>query len=489
MSRDAATAFRRFGLGARSGDLKRIAGDPRGYVLAALASPDAARITAPGLEPSHVVFAAAQEAQQAQQLAKALAKNAASQQVTAVATPTGQIPATAGEAMSPAAAAPAATAPAPAVAGLRPNQVRRDALLEEQAARVAHAIATDTPFAERWVMFWSNHFCVSHQKGPVRGIAGAYEREAIRPHAFGRFADMVRAVEQHPAMLIYLDNQISLGPNSQAGKNRGRGLNENLAREILELHTLGVDGGYTQDDVTNFARIITGWSVGNLNQPMTEAGKFFFARNRHEPGAWTVVAKRYEDEGRRSGEKVLDDLARHPSTARHIARKLARHFVSDAAPASLIATLEAAFRKSDGNLLEVAKVLIAAPEAWSAPAKKIVPPYDFVIALARGFDVKTKPGELVRLAGVLGQPLWQVPAPKGWPDTDDAWMGPSAIRERLRIAEKVAREVAPGIDPRLLAEDLLGTAISNETRQAVARAETREQGLELIAMSPEFLRR
>jgi len=484
MSRDAATAFRRFGLGAKPGDLKRISGDPRGYVRGALTGSAATLSTSQGLEPSHVVFAAAQAAQQEKQLGKALAKDAAQKAAAPAMAETDPMVAAAAPPKGSAAGAPAAAAPI-----ARPNQIRRDALLEEQAARVAHAIATDTPFAERWVMFWSNHFCVSHQKGPVRGIAGAYEREAIRPHAFGRFADMLRAVEQHPAMLIYLDNQISLGPNSQAGRNRGRGLNENLAREILELHTLGVDGGYTQEDVTNLARIITGWSVGNLNQPQTEAGKFFFAQNRHEPGAWTVAGKRYEDEGRRTGQKVLDDLAWHPATARHVARKLAQHFVSDRAPASLIATLEQTFRKSDGDLLALAKALINAPEAWSVEPKKIVPPYDFVVALARGFDLKTKPGELVRLAGVLGQPLWQVPAPKGWPDTDDAWMGPSAIRERLRIAEKSAREVAPGVDPRVLAEELLGPTMSNDTRQAVARAETREQGLELIAMAPEFLRR
>src|SRR5262249_37455406 len=181
--------------------------------------------------------------------------------------------------------------------------------------------------------FWSNHFCVSATKGPVRGIAGAYEREAIRPHVLGRFSDMLIAVERHPAMLIYLDNHLSVGPNSRAGLNRKRGLNENLAREILEQHTLGVDGGYTQEDVSNFARILTGWTVGNLaGAAVVEPGKFFFAPQRHEPGEWTVLGKRYRDLGELTGEQVLRDLASHPATARHVAGKLARPFVAHSAP-------------------------------------------------------------------------------------------------------------------------------------------------------------
>jgi uncharacterized protein (DUF1800 family) len=489
MTTDATTAIRRFGLGARPGDLKRIAADPRGYVLGQLAQPTAVRIDRPDLDHSHVVFAAAQEAQQTQRLAQAIKK--AAQPAAAAPAPgmaaAEKIGTEGGKEM---AAAPAGAAAKKSLPGIeRPAAIRRDALIEEQAARISHAVVTDSPFLERLVMFWSNHFCVAFSKGPVRGLAGGYEREAIRPHVLGRFADMLRAVEQHPAMLIYLDNQNSIGPNSQAGRNRGRGLNENLAREILELHTVGVDGGYRQEDVTNLARIITGWSVGNLNQPQTEPGKFFYAANHHEPGAWTVLAKRYEDQGRKSGEMVLDDLARHPATARHIARKLARHFVADAPPPALVTLLEKTFRDSDGNLREVARVLATAGETWSAPAKKIVPPYDYVVALARGFEAKTAPGELVRLAGALGQPLWNVPSPKGWPDTDDSWMGPAPIRERLRIAEKLAREVPAAIDPRERAAEMVGPALSEATRQAVARAETREQGLQLVAMAPEFLRR
>ncbi len=483
---DAVTALRRFGLGPKPGDMLKIANDPRGFLLAGLADKASARLDKPELQPSHAVFAEAQEAQMAQRLARALAnevaKDAGSPKATQPPRP-----------MASAVPAPMAPTAAPKPTISLPNatagQVRRDALVEELAARIDRASSTDNALVERLVMFWSNHFCVSSAKGPVRGLAGGYEREAIRPHVLGRFADMLKAVEQHPAMLIFLDNQVSTGPNSRAGKNRSVGLNENLAREILELHTLGVAGGYGQEDVTNLARVLTGWAVGQPNIPQSEPGKFFFAANRHEPGSWTVAGKRYIDEGQRTGEKVLADLARHPATARHIATKLARHFVSDKPPAALVATLEKTFRDSDGDLVAVTRALVSAPEAWEPPAAKIVPPYDFTISLIRGLGLKPAPGEVVRLAGHLGQPIWQVPSPKGWPDDDDAWMGPSAIRERLRIAERLARDVDRLTDPRIAASDLLGPGLGEHTRQAIARAETREQGLELLVMSPEFLRR
>ncbi len=485
---DAVTALRRFGLGPKPGDMKKIAGDPRGFLLASLADPAGARLESPQLTPSYVVYAEAQEAQMAQRLAVALAKEAekSGPPASTIAPPPSSL--------TPrmAAATPSAdmkASPATSVPEVRPAQIRRDALNDELAARIERAVATDKPLVERLVIFWSNHFCVSSAKGPVRGLAGGYEREAIRPHVLGRFADMLRAVEQHPAMLIFLDNQVSIGPNSKAGKNRGKGLNENLAREILELHTLGVAGGYSQDDVTNLARLLTGWTVGQANVERSEPGKFFYAPPRHEPGEWTVAGKRYPDEGQLSGEKALNDLAHHPSTARHIASKLARHFVSDNPPPTLVAALEKTFRDTDGDLAMVARTLVSSPEVWAQPATKIVPPYDFTISVVRGLQIQQKPAEIVRLTSLLGQPVWQVPSPKGWPDDDDAWMGPSAIRERLRIAERLARDVDKMLDPRAIADDLLGAALSDLTRQAIARAETREQGLELLVMAPEFLRR
>ena len=482
-TRDAATAQRRFGLGARPGDMARVAGDARGFVLAQLANPAGARLARTDLEPSWVVFAEAQRAQESLRRNREVAEKA------------GRPPSEGAVEAQTEASRKRSPATSP-----RPGAIRREAYQAELGARIEHAIGTETPFLERLVLFWSNHFCVSAAKGNVRGMAGGYEREVIRAHVLGRFADMLKASAQHPAMLVYLDNQLSIGPMSRAGLNRGRGLNENLAREILELHTLGVDGGYTQADVTNLARILTGWTVGSVREPVTEPGKFFYAPNRHEPGTWQVVGRSYENRGLETGEAVLADLARHPATARHLARKLARHFVGDEAPLGLAARLEQTFRETDGDLTQVAGALASAPEAWEAPPRKVVPPYDFAVSLARGMGLgrtpptapdaaERRPRQIARLAAALGQPTWLVPSPKGWPDDDDAWMGPSAVRERLRIAEMATRAADRDADPRRLALELMGEWMSEETRAAIARAESREQGLELLVMAPEFLRR
>ncbi len=326
-SRDATIALRRFGLGARSDELKRIAGDPRGFVLQSLTQADAVLISDAALEPSHVTFATALVAQRQKKLAERaeVMRSADAGNAQAAKEPQPQLaapPPPVAEA-APDMAQPQATAPPAA----KPGRIRREAFQQEAFARFSHAAATDAAFLERLVMFWSNHFCVSANKGPVRGMAGAYEREAIRPHVLGRFADMLIAVEQHPAMLIYLDNAQSIGPNSRAGLNRGRGLNENLAREILELHTLGVGGGYTQDDVTSLARILTGWTVGNLANAASEPGKFFFAPARHEPGDRTVLGKRYPDGGlghRRGRASRSGGAQRHGTPHRSKARAALR---------------------------------------------------------------------------------------------------------------------------------------------------------------------
>ena len=488
--REASIALRRFGLGPRRGDLARIASDPRGYVLEALAGKRAAIVEDAELEPSHVSFLALRTAQREQRAARNMLLDVGKNAVAPGSTP----PATADAAKSAVTAAPNASP--------KPGEIRREVFREETRVRLERAMATDRPFLERLVYFWSNHFCVSIVKGPiVRVMAGAFEREAIRPHVLGRFADMLKAVEQHPAMLVYLDNAQSVGPDSPAGRNRGKGLNENLAREIMELHTLGVAGGYTQADVTNFASILTGWTVADP-QPAANIrpaakfggedllpGRFIFTPNRHEPGARTVLGKRYEDRGLRTGEEVLADLARHPSTARHIATKLARHFVADNPPAALVDRLAATFRSTDGDLAAVASALASSPESWTIPPRKVVPPHDFVVSLIRAFDLKLRPPEATRIAAAIGQPVWNPPSPKGWPDDDDAWMGPSAVRERLRIAERVAREIDRKLDPRGVAADLFGDALSEPARLAIERAEAREQGFELLVMSPEFLRR
>lgn len=520
---DQSLALRRFGLGARPGDLKRVASDPRGYVLESLAAKQGALLDGHELPPSWEVFAEAQELarkQKADRMAAAAALAKAPAPLAAPHAPPATAPRPAGiappgtsgvAANTPRTAMPsndmmmapaggpmqqASGQPMPSVGAAKPPpgvltaaRVRRDALADELAARVQRALVTDEPFVERLVMFWSNHFCVNASKGAVRGLAGGYEREAIRPHVLGKFSAMLRAVEQHPAMLIYLDNQQSTGPNSRAGRNKSKGLNENLAREILELHTLGVGGGYTQTDVTNFAHVLTGWTVGGVDNPRALPGRFFFAPPRHEPGAWTILGKRYEDEGHLTGERVLDDLARHPATARHIATKLAQHFVSDVPPPALVAALEKTFRDTEGDLAALARALAKAPEAWSTAPVKIAPPYDFLISVMRGLAVEAKPADVIRLSNLLGQPPWQPPSPKGWPDGNNAWMAPSEIRERLRVAEQAVRIAAKDIDPRAAANDLLGPAMSEATKSAVQRAESREQALVLLVMSSEFIRR
>lgn len=373
-----------------------------------------------------------------------------------------------------------------------PDAIRvRDLLLDDVEARLKKAVSTDLGFAERWVAFWSNHFCVALRRGQImQGLAGAYEREVIRTHAFGHFGDMLVAVETHPAMLHYLDQRQSVGPNSPAGKRRSKGLNENLAREILELHTLGVGGGYSQLDVTNFAKALTGWSISNFEEMIDGYGGFFFAPNRHEPGPQMVLGKSYADSGKGQGLAILQDLARHPATARFIAGKVARHFVSDTPPAPLVARLEQDFRKTGGDLASLARTLLTAPESWQGPAGKIRTPYEFVVASLRATDTPVeRVPRFLNALNLMGQPLWNPEGPNGHPDNLAIIASPKAIKTRLEFALQLARPAAGKLDPRERAEALYGGALSSETRTAIARAETRPQGLALLLMSPEFQRR
>lgn len=464
---DAVTALKRFGLGARPGDRESIGGNPRAYVLAQLDKPDAARLDPGDLENSTEVLAAQILAQREVQLRRRAAPATSDRQPPP------------GPDMQTLAGEPAAT----------PGTIRREAYQVEAAARFARALESTTPLIERLVWFWSNHFTVSGQKTQIRGIVGAFEREAIRPHVLGRFPDMLRAVVQHPAMLIYLDNHRSIGPASPVGKARSRGLNENLGREVLELHTLGVDGGYTQADVGALSRLLTGWAVGGLGGVNGTSGAFTFSSRRHEPGPVRLLGREYAVMGQARGEAALDDLARHPSTARHFASKLVRHFVADEAPPELIARAAARFRDSDGDLAAVMRVVVADDAAWRVPPRKVLPPFDYIVALSRALGLTPAPREVMRLTRLIGQPLWFASSPKGWPEEDDAWLAPSALRERLRIAQRATRELAPAVDPRRLADDLFGPGLAGPTRLAIARAETREQGLQLLAMSPEFQRR
>jgi uncharacterized protein (DUF1800 family) len=354
----------------------------------------------------------------------------------------------------------------------------------EAKVRIEAAVAAEIGFVERLVWFWSNHFCVSADK--IVSMAGAYEREAIRPHVLGRFVDMLTAVESHPAMLFYLDNGESMGPNSVAGINRDKSLNENLAREILELHTLGVRTGYSQDDVTHFANALTGWTWIGLGVP-NRGGEFVFVKRFHEPGEQTVMGKAYPDTGVDQGRAMLADLARHPATAGHIAHKFARHFVADAPPPSLVDKLTKSFTDSDGNLKELAKTLLAAEESWTPERTKLKRPSQWIISALRLTGAPWVVGRVMGGQALLGEPLWRPPAPNGFAEDESTWI--DGLSQRVDIASNFAGRVADRLDPVALVETGLGPLASAETRNTVARAESRAQALVLLLMAPEFLRR
>ncbi|MGF1461654.1 MAG: DUF1800 family protein [Maricaulaceae bacterium] len=365
----------------------------------------------------------------------------------------------------------------------------RATLGQEVSARTRHAMTTPTGFHERLVRFWSNHFTVAATTAQTLAITGPYEREAIRPHVTGRFADLLSAVVRHPGMLVYLDNIFSVGPNSRAGRRIGRGLNENLAREILELHTLGVDGGYDQADVEAFARALTGWSVGNPRFGQARMGQFVFAAPLHEPGPQTVLGKRYAEDGEAQAQAILDDLARHPATARTVATKLARHFIADAPPAGAIARLEAVFLETDGDLKALSLALLDEDAAWDQALSKMKTPEEFFLSAGRALDIPTlRPEALTGVYRALGQRPFGAPSPKGWPDDAESWAGPDALMKRLEWSSAAAQRVG-GRDPKAWLDTALGPLASEATRLAVSRAESREQGLTLALMSPEFQRR
>jgi uncharacterized protein (DUF1800 family) len=382
---------------------------------------------------------------------------------------------------------------------LRSPQVYRPVYVAEATARFREAVATDRPFVERLTYFWTNHFAVSIDKNLVLGLAGSLEREAIRPNVLGRFHDMLLAVERHPAMLLYLDNHLSVGPNSRAAQmlehrqsRRRIGINENLARETLELHTLGVGGGYTQADVTSFAEVITGWSIGGKGGRFAggEPGEFVFRPELHEPGAKIVLGKRYPDSGYDQGVSVLRDLACKPATARFLATKLARHFIADDPPRRSVERIANAYLSSDGHLPTVYRALIDSHEAWAAPLSKYKTPSDYVISTFRGLNL---PVDDVRspLAPfeLMGQRTYSPGSPAGWPDRGTDWDGASALIKRIEWADAVGQSVGSRRDALQLAPQILGDQLSPATRTSLSRAASSAQAITLLLASPEFMRR
>jgi len=463
----AVIAANRFGLGARPGELALIGGDAREWLRSQLRAPPPA-LTAADLRPS------------AQILAQALDLRHEIQ------------------AQRKAAAAGSATSGVEDPGTKRLPQFLRPIYVAEVSARLQHAVATERPWLERLTQFWANHFAISIDKQFLAGLAGSFEREAIRPHVLGSFTDMLLAVETHPAMQLYLDNYLSVGPNSEAAQRRARrqaprvGINENLAREILELHTLGVGGGYSQQDVTTFAEVLTGWSIGGEGGRFAggEPGRFVFRPELHEPGAKVVLGRRYPDEGFGQGVAVLRELARQHATAHFIATKLARHFIQDEPPPQAVARLADAFERSGGDLPSVYTALIDAREAWLQPLAKYKTPADYVVSSFRGLAVPVDAGRApLAPFELLGQRTWSPGAPAGWPDRSADWDGASALMRRIQWADAVGARLGNRRDAMQLAPQLLGANLTAATQTALAHAASSAQALTLLLAAPEFMRR
>ncbi|GAB2575107.1 DUF1800 domain-containing protein [Ramlibacter solisilvae] len=364
-------------------------------------------------------------------------------------------------------------------------------------SRLFRALESPRQLEETMVDFWFNHFNVFQGKGFLRMLAGHYEHSAIRPHAMGRFRDLLVATAHHPAMLYYLDNWQSVGPQGQA---RGRGLNENYARELMELHTLGVDGGYTQEDVTQLARMFTGWTFqGPFAQNMRPTGDYGFVFNPrlHDNGDKTWMGQRVPARGKAEGDDALELLARHPATARHVSFKLAQYFVSDTPPAALVQKMAAAFLAQDGQIVPVLRVLFTSDEFWSGAnvATKFKTPYHYTLSALRagGWRVATGLPLAVQLAR-QGMPLYGCPTPDGYKNTEVAWLSADAMAKRLDIAAqlgagRLGNERLIGVSTVDELMDNLGPLVTPATRAMVSDRETPAAGLALALAGPGMMRR
>ncbi|HJV41803.1 DUF1800 domain-containing protein [Caulobacter sp.] len=464
----AAIAVTRFGLGARPGEIETARADPRGFLVDQIRH-DGADLPRDSGETSAQRLAQIRDYEQLRKMER--------------------------DRKDGQAGATAANAPLDKADPLKDaRRVLRDKVGDDFLARARLGTNTPAAFRERWALFWANHFTVSATEQITAVQIGPFEREAIRPNAFGGFESLLIAASTHPAMLTYLDQAQSIGPNSQAAaaaaRRNGRkvGLNENLAREILELHTVGVDAGYRQADVTEFARALTGFSIGRDAED--RAGQFVFRENAHEPGGRTILGRHYGRQGMEQGLSVLRDLAADPRTARHVCGKIARHFVSDTPSPILTARLEKRWIETGGDLARVAKALIESPEAWDPTPAKFKTPYEYTLSTWR--LIGAEPSALDRLAPILvglGQKPFSPPSPKGWPDDAQTWAAPDALIKRMQWAQGFAAVVADRTDPNDLAVQALGARLTPAVAKAVSRAETRKEAFALLVMSPEFQRR
>jgi len=458
----AAIAATRFGLGARPGEIEAAKADPRGFLLAQIRR-EGADVPQDDGESAGTRFEQMRAYQQ-QRRAERQKKDGEDDVKTA------------------------------AQAFMNAQRDLREKVGADFLARARLGAATPAAFRERWTLFWANHFTVSATKQLTSVLIGPFEREALRPHVFGRFESLLVASSTHPAMLTYLDQAQSIGPNSRAAqfaarrRNAKAGLNENLAREILELHTVGVDAGYTQADVTEFARALTGFSLGREQED--RAGQFLFREQAHEPGARTILGRHYGEAGMAQGLAVLRDLAADRRTARRICGKIARHFVADVPPPSLVERLERRWLETGGDLAAVAKALVESPEAWDPAPAKFKTPYEYTLSTWR--LIGAEPSAIERLAPILtslGQKPFSAPSPKGWAEDAQTWAAPDALIKRMQWAQGFAAAVADRADPNALARSALGERLTSPVATAIARAETRREAFALLIMSPEFQRR
>lgn len=528
-----AIAANRFGMGAKPGEIDAAASDPRGWLKAQI-KPDAALVSGDGLKTTEQAFQDERDAQRmiVGQLGRPNARPQGNTRPQASPAAQSSDMQTANDQAGVQTGAQAGGQAGKGAQLRTPQQQARqmaqrqarDELNGEIDARTKHALETSDSFSERWARFWSNHFTVAAKNRQLIGLAGPYEREAIRPHVYRSFGELLGSASFHPAMLIYLDANKNFGPSTDAAKARKVGLNENLAREILELHTMGVGSGYTQADVTEFARALTGWTVGgpqtmrllaggglgqgrafrqggfgagqgqafraSLQQADAYLGKAVFVDALHEPGARTIVGKTYKAEGKLQAAAVLDDLARSRATAKHISTKLARHFVSDTPPDNAVKKLEAVYMKSGGDLSAMARACIDLDEAWGETALKFKSPDELLISVGRSAGQDAAFGRDARTVyASLAQQPFGAQAPVGWPDDGASWSGADAVMKRLQWANSVSQRIMVSGSPNDFLNRALGPTASEATRTAVSRAETAQQGFTLALMSPEFQRR
>ncbi len=452
MDSNAAIAFARFGLGRRRDE--PVPADARAWLRLQLVGPDTAAVA--GLATTPEILAQIHALREERKRLQAA---------------TAQTAAAAGSA----AGASGKSDP------LRPYL--GDLNKQERVAFLNQALSTQAAFRERLVWYWYNHFTVATRSEITNGCVGAYIREAIRPHVTGRFVDMLMEVMHHPAMLDYLDQSNSVGPNSVAGQKTHHGLNENLARECLELHTVSPASGYTQADVTSFAKVLTGWSIEIGRDPVG----FVFRPRAHEPGRQTVMGEVWP-EGEEGATALLAWLGTHPATYRHLATKLVRHFVADNPPAADVTHIERVLAASGGNLGAASSALIDLPGAWQ-PLTKLRTPQEYVVAVMRavGTDATTDP-HLPGIIDNLGQPLFRAPFPIGWPDRAADWSSPEALLQRVDFSYQLAGRLKDQ-DTMAVADATLGPLLGADTLNAMRGAASRRDGFCLLFASPEFLRR